>query len=725
MPVATHTNGVNDDLRLDVNLQSIKRVDTPQNDSHDSSRNGSLRVSLTDESEDEAPNPRLPSDPSSQPSPKKRVKSFGHLTKTKAKKALHVGSTTHQKSPADRIDTDDEDEHYNLDENAVLKAVKSNPAFSPKALMRNEKSSISGAIDSAFGNTKGTLQAIAHPRRAIKAKAAKKLATPDHPYLSPEADVQLLDTHEQMVRIQTSRTASSVETSSELESEAERLEEKVQSLEADREKARVAYITSRHIFRVRVVPKQYFEFPAKDDYYELNNDGTRGRFRYERYIGALMLYYSQDFTSQYIDDFNALPLNRDTLLRHVERLVMVSAPWQEWLVNVRRVYRWEDPARTWKWLAIILVVWYYNHMITFLYSYVIYITIRQRIDPESIQEIRDSYERALSRGAQAFRFSEVINKHGNDKWLDPLLDQIGPLVQLQVADLADLLEIYQNFYEWKDPWMTTCTLIFILIMVILGHFTTLDFSFKILMWIGIVYFFFSRPISSLYPRYRHVVSPLKWIIWDIPTHAEWAFRYLRREAQNTRATLISQRVTEKYLNEEIDPAGPAYVGSMELPTTARTTSTDGTAVENDDYDSDDSTTSYYTASSSTSVLGSKPLLSFRCKWGIHIGRLTLTGANLYFASSLPPHRKHWSRSYLELVEMRKFSSESRVGRFATMEVLQFCWTDGSTDEVVETRGCRDEMFNCVLGFSGLKWQALQPLGNNVKSEEEAERGKKG
>ena len=79
-----------------------------------------------------------------------------------------------------------------------------------------------------------------------------------------------------------------------------------------------------------------------------------------------MLYYSQDFTSQYIDDFNTLPLNRDTLIRHLERLVMVSAPWQEWFVNVRRIYRWEDPKKSTKWLAIILCIWYYNHMVTFL-----------------------------------------------------------------------------------------------------------------------------------------------------------------------------------------------------------------------------------------------------------------------------------------------------------------------------------------------------------------------
>ncbi|KAF2237280.1 hypothetical protein EV356DRAFT_481146 [Viridothelium virens] len=410
-----------------------------------------------------------------------------------------------------------------------------------------------------------------------------------------------------------------------------------------------------------------------------------------------MLYYSQDFTSQYIDDFNTLPFNQDTLVRHVERLVMVSAPWQEWFLNVRRVYRWEDPQKTGKWLAIMLTVWYYNHMVTFLYSYLIFVTVRRRFRPESIDEIRLSYERAISRGAQALRLSELISKHGNDKWLDPLLDEIGPIVQLQIGDLADLLEIYQNCYDWKDPWMTTCTLIFLITCILVGHFTSMEFSVKILEWIGILYFFFSRPISSLYPKFRHTVSPIKWTVWDIPTHAEWAFRYLRSEAQNARATIVGHR----------------------LPVITKTTSTGEKAATG--YDSDDSAASYETASSSTSAIGGEGILSFRCRWHSSLGRLVLFGSGLRFSSSFPGHGERWSRSYMELVEIRKQSSESRMGRAATMEVLQFHWTDGTITELVASRGCRDEMFNCVLGFSGLKWQALQPPGDGLKTKHKREK----
>ena len=33
-------------------------------------------------------------------------------------------------------------------------------------------------------------------------------------------------------------------------------------------------------------------------------------------------------------------------------------------------------------------------------------------------------------------------------------------------------------------------------------------------------FFFCWPIASRYPKYRYLVSPIKWVLWDIPTDGE-------------------------------------------------------------------------------------------------------------------------------------------------------------------------------------------------------------
>lgn len=83
----------------------------------------------------------------------------------------------------------------------------------------------------------------------------------------------------------------------------------------------------------------------------------------------ILLYYTKDFTAQYVDDFDELPFDLDSVRHHVERLVVASKPWQAWVMDVRSVYRWENPKKTGKWLAIYLVLWYTEHLIGFVVSF--------------------------------------------------------------------------------------------------------------------------------------------------------------------------------------------------------------------------------------------------------------------------------------------------------------------------------------------------------------------
>ena len=47
---------------------------------------------------------------------------------------------------------------------------------------------------------------------------------------------------------------------------------------------------------------------------------------------------------------------------------MASAPWQAWLMDVRSVYRWEDPRKTGKWFVVYLALWYTQHLMGFVVS---------------------------------------------------------------------------------------------------------------------------------------------------------------------------------------------------------------------------------------------------------------------------------------------------------------------------------------------------------------------
>lgn len=80
-------------------------------------------------------------------------------------------------------------------------------------------------------------------------------------------------------------------------------------------------------------------------------------------IIQILVWYTQDFSAQYIDDFDELPYDIDVITHHVERIIFASAPWQAWAMDVRSVYRWEDPQTTFKWLATYVLLWYTDHLI--------------------------------------------------------------------------------------------------------------------------------------------------------------------------------------------------------------------------------------------------------------------------------------------------------------------------------------------------------------------------
>lgn len=52
--------------------------------------------------------------------------------------------------------------------------------------------------------------------------------------------------------------------------------------------------------------------------------------------------------------------------------------------------------------------------------------------------------RALDSQGTAYRFGEIIDKYGRDSWLEPLIDELGPYIQLQLGDVANMLEVFHK-----------------------------------------------------------------------------------------------------------------------------------------------------------------------------------------------------------------------------------------------------------------------------------------
>ena len=54
-------------------------------------------------------------------------------------------------------------------------------------------------------------------------------------------------------------------------------------------------------------------------------------------------------------------------------------------------------------------------------------------------------QKALDSRNTASRFGELIDKHGRNDWLEPLVENMGPFIQLQLGDMANMLEVFSKF----------------------------------------------------------------------------------------------------------------------------------------------------------------------------------------------------------------------------------------------------------------------------------------
>jgi hypothetical protein len=45
---------------------------------------------------------------------------------------------------------------------------------------------------------------------------------------------------------------------------------------------------------------------------------------------------------------------------NIERIIVATSPFQEFIMTTRRVYRWEKPAETSKYLVIYILLWYFD-----------------------------------------------------------------------------------------------------------------------------------------------------------------------------------------------------------------------------------------------------------------------------------------------------------------------------------------------------------------------------
>jgi hypothetical protein len=311
----------------------------------------------------------------------KRDKLLGIKDKTKdkakdrTKRALHIESA---------VDDADKSSYE-----AGIEELNESPAFNPARFLKRARIGQAGLPARAVSVVQGAIEVIVNPKAAIKSRATRKTAgklAKSRPYLSRKADLDFLEAHDDLQRAEGSRSRiDDEEEAAQKDGNIGQCEEHIAELERWRQNMRVAWVTARHVQRVRVVDAvPPLPFPD-ETFFEQQDDCGFTEFNWGKWIAYVsaqkvvrdvqhadirqkLLMGSHNFTAQYIDDFDELPFDYDTLRRHTERLIIVSAPLQTFISEIRCIYRWEDRARTGKWMTLYFFLWYISHIMTFVVS---------------------------------------------------------------------------------------------------------------------------------------------------------------------------------------------------------------------------------------------------------------------------------------------------------------------------------------------------------------------
>lgn len=208
---------------------------------------------------------------------RKRLHSLTNRTKTKAKALLKL-EKHHGR----------DDEGHGRDE-SVSEQIDDNPAFNPSKAVKKDPAGTGGAGSKASGALHTMVENLAHPIDTIKSKATRTtaglLSEAERPKPSQESDANLLQAHIDLNQVQassSSRLDLNTPGQDPLENE---LRQKVEDMEAHRQSLRVAWITSRHVDRVRVVPKRHVDFPNDEAFVERDIHGEVVRYEWLKWLG--------------------------------------------------------------------------------------------------------------------------------------------------------------------------------------------------------------------------------------------------------------------------------------------------------------------------------------------------------------------------------------------------------------------------------------------------------
>ena len=214
------------------------------------------------------------------PSKQSRFARLRRKTKAKTKRIFKSKDTS-------------EDEESEDEQESVINGLKHDPAFSSGQRVKGKRFSASGVADKTLGTLQTVGKSIVHPKDAIKSKATKttagQLSKAERPFLSQQSDLEYLQAHDNLKRAES--TGSSMQGTSDEDYAAiiDGHRSKVNELEAHRESLQAAWTTSRHVRRVRVVPKRHIHFPENEYFLDRDAHGKVMRYDWLKWLGYVCI----------------------------------------------------------------------------------------------------------------------------------------------------------------------------------------------------------------------------------------------------------------------------------------------------------------------------------------------------------------------------------------------------------------------------------------------------
>jgi hypothetical protein len=68
------------------------------------------------------------------------------------------------------------------------------------------------------------------------------------------------------------------------------------------------------------------------------------------------------------------------------------------------------------------------------------LVLQRRYYPPTIPEMREDLERSEDKDATASDLAQFIEQYGGHGWVEKLIEQVGPAMQMQIEDVADVVE---------------------------------------------------------------------------------------------------------------------------------------------------------------------------------------------------------------------------------------------------------------------------------------------